>query len=148
MSRAEICPRLPHAGAMCLLETVDRCDETGIRCTAISHLDPGNPLLRAGRLWAVCALEYAAQAMALHLALRSGDTPRAGFLGEVRELGLHAERLDLVPGPLSVEASRVLGDGRRAIYRFGVAAGGLVLVTGRASVFIDDPAVDDPGAPG
>jgi predicted hotdog family 3-hydroxylacyl-ACP dehydratase len=96
--------------------------------------------LRDGVLGAICGLEYAAQAMALHLALLSGDEiPRAGLLGEVRELALDVERLDRVAGPLTIDAFRLLGDRRRAIYRFGVAGDGTVLLAGRASVFIDDP---------
>jgi predicted hotdog family 3-hydroxylacyl-ACP dehydratase len=132
---------LPHAGAMGLLETVEFCEETRIRCTATSHLDPDNPLRRAGVLWAICGLEYAAQTMAVHLSLASGryERPRAGFLGEVRELRLCAERLDEVAAPLSIEASRILDDDRGAIYRFRVAVGGREILSGRASVFLDYP---------
>lgn len=132
---------LPHAGAMCLLESVQAYDERWIRCIAISHRDPGNPLRRAGVLWAICALEYAAQAMAVHLILASPGRvgrPRAGFLGEVRELTLGAERLDAIPAPLAIEATRLLGDGQRALYRFRVAAAGCEILCGRASVFLDE----------
>jgi predicted hotdog family 3-hydroxylacyl-ACP dehydratase len=142
MAHRDVRAYLPHAGAICLLETVESCEETRIRCTATSHLDPDNPLRRAGVLWAICGLEYAAQTMAVHLSVASGrqERPRAGFLGEVRELRLDAGRLDEVAAPLSIEASRILDDDRRAMYRFRVAAGGREILSGRASVFLDYPA--------
>jgi len=141
MAHRELRACLPHAGAMCLLETVESCDETLIRCTATSHLDPDNPLRRAGVLWAICGLEYAAQTMAVHLALASGrcGQPRTGLLGEVRELRLDAGRLDEVAAPLSIEAARILDDDRCAMYRFRVAGGGREILSGRASVFLDYP---------
>ena len=141
MAHRDLRAYLPHAGAMCLLETVESCDETLIRCTATSHLDPDNPLRRAGVLWAICGLEYAAQTMAVHLSLASGrcGQPRTGLLGEVRELRLDAGRLDEVAAPLSIEATRILDDDRCAMYRFRVAAGGREILSGRASVFLDYP---------
>lgn len=60
---------VPHAGNMCLLERVVACDAASIRCETRSHLDQSNPLRRNGQLASICAIEYAAQAMALHGAL-------------------------------------------------------------------------------
>ncbi len=60
---------VPHAGNMCLLERVVACDAASIRCETRSHLDQSNPLRRNGHLASICAIEYAAQAMALHGAL-------------------------------------------------------------------------------
>ncbi|MGQ0593328.1 MAG: hydroxymyristoyl-ACP dehydratase [Gammaproteobacteria bacterium] len=141
MVHRELRAYVPHSGAMCLLGTVESCDKTLIRCTATSHLDPANPLRRAGVLWAICGLEYAAQTMAVHLSLASGcrGQPRTGLLGEVRELRLETGRLDEVAAPLSIEATRILDDDRRAMYRFRVAAGGREILSGRASVFLDYP---------
>jgi predicted hotdog family 3-hydroxylacyl-ACP dehydratase len=63
---------IPHAGTMCLLERVVGCDQTSIRCETRSHQNDNNPLRYKGRLSSVCGIEYAAQAMALHGALKSG----------------------------------------------------------------------------
>jgi len=63
---------IPHAGTMCLLEHVVAFDDTSIRCETRSHLDVNNPLRYKGRLSSLCGIEYAAQAMALHGALKSG----------------------------------------------------------------------------
>ena len=60
---------IPHAGSMCLLDTVERWDQDEIVCRASSHDDPDNPLSEDGRLAAVALVEYGAQAAAVHAAL-------------------------------------------------------------------------------
>ncbi|MHA6845978.1 hotdog family protein [Ralstonia syzygii] len=136
---AWIAARIPHSGAMCLLDAVIAWDDTQIRCTAISHRDPGNPLRADGRLAAVCGIEYAAQAMAVHGALLGGaqDRPRAGFLASVRNVEAHVERLDTLKAPLTIEAERISGDSNNVLYRFTVSCGARVLLTGRAAVVLD-----------
>ena len=69
LDRAAIAARIPHHGTMCLLDAVDAWDSESIRCRATSHRDPANPLRDAGSLPATAAIEYAAQAMAVHGAL-------------------------------------------------------------------------------
>ena len=64
---------VPHAGKMCLLERVVACETASIRCETRSHLDQSNPLRRNGHLSSICAVEYAAQAMALHGALTAPE---------------------------------------------------------------------------
>jgi predicted hotdog family 3-hydroxylacyl-ACP dehydratase len=128
---------IPHAGDMCLLDLVLSWDASRIACLTTTHLQTGNPLRRAGRLGILCGVEYAAQAMALHAALSGdGDTtgPRRGFLASLRALSCHADRLDLIPGTLTVEAERLLGDADRMIYRFVVRHLDHVLLEGRAAV--------------
>ncbi|UCE90426.1 MAG: hypothetical protein JSW10_06340, partial [Pseudomonadota bacterium] len=66
IERDELCSLIPHAGTMCLLHTVEQWDEVSIVCTAISHHEADNPLCSKGALGAVHALEYGAQAMAVH----------------------------------------------------------------------------------
>ncbi|MGH8520439.1 MAG: hypothetical protein ACREU9_03130 [Gammaproteobacteria bacterium] len=137
MSQAELSRLLPHAGSMCLLHAIEAWDAQGMRCSAISHHDPSNPLRKAQQLPAICGLEYAAQAMALHCALTSGNTkPVVGYLGGVRDLRLLVRRLDAVRDPLRIEAVRIIGDTGAYLYRFQVTAGGKMLLDGRASVFL------------
>ena len=66
LDHAAIAARVPHAGAMCLLDSVVSWDEQHIECRAASHASPTHPLAQDGRLPATAAIEYAAQAMALH----------------------------------------------------------------------------------
>jgi predicted hotdog family 3-hydroxylacyl-ACP dehydratase len=123
---------------MCLLEKVTVWDETSIRCTASSHCDPDNPLRDDGRLAAVCGVEYAAQAMAVHGGLAAGGKrPAAGYLASVRDLTCHAERLDDLAEDLIIEAEKLMGEGSNVIYGFTVRAGDRELLSGRAAVVID-----------
>jgi predicted hotdog family 3-hydroxylacyl-ACP dehydratase len=138
MSKAEIGARLPHAGAMCLLDGVLSWDATRISCTAGTHRSPDNPLRRDGRLHTICGIEYAAQAMALHAALASGGRlpPRAGYLASVRDIHCRVACLDAVEGDLLVEAEQLTGEESRAIYRFALLSAQRELLTGRAAVLL------------
>lgn len=127
---------IPHAGAMCLLEQVVHCDETTIRCTSRTHLDPENPLRSRNRLHAVCGIEYAAQAMALHSALMTPVRAGSGYLASVRDVHWRATRFDDVYEDLQVEVTCLTADAHAAIYRFRVYAGDAELLHGRASVFL------------
>jgi len=136
LSKAELGALIPHAGAMCLLETVQSWDDTRIACTATSHRELANPLRSHERLHVLCGVEYAAQAMAVHGALSKGAkdaTP--GFLAAVRDLVWSVERLDDIAGALSVNAERLIGDDRSVLYAFTVSADGQALLAGRASIF-------------
>ncbi|MBP2229532.1 putative hotdog family 3-hydroxylacyl-ACP dehydratase [Azospirillum agricola] len=131
---------IPHAGAMRLLDGVLSWDRSRIRCTASSHRDPGNPLRHAGRLAALCGVEYAAQAMAAHGGLTGaaeGRPPAAGYLASLRDLACHVGRLDDIAGDLVVEAENLTGEGNRVIYAFTIHADGAELLSGRAAVVID-----------
>lgn len=126
---------IPHAGAMCLLAEVTEWDDETIHARADSHRAADNPLRHAGRLAAINAVEYAAQAMAVHGALRAGDSAgRAGYLAAVRGLQLHVDRLDALQDDLYVACQRVMGDDNGIMYTFSVMAGGDVCAEGRAMV--------------
>jgi predicted hotdog family 3-hydroxylacyl-ACP dehydratase len=110
MLREAIMALIPHRGASCLLEQVIGWDAVAIRCTAVSHLDPANPLRSGGRLGIVAGVEYGLQAAVLHGALRgSGVAQRAGYLAALRDVRFDAARLDdPAHGALCIEA-RLLG---------------------------------------
>lgn len=146
LNRGEIERRIPHQGAMCLLDAVLSWDDDRISCRATSHGAAGNPLRAHGRLGAACGVEYAAQAMAVHGALvgesrHGGDgasaPARAGYLASLREVILYVERLDTVGGPLTVNAERITGDANTVLYSFAVQDAAQTLLTGRAVVVLD-----------
>jgi predicted hotdog family 3-hydroxylacyl-ACP dehydratase len=146
LSRAEIAGLIPHAGAMCLLDGVTHWDSTRIRCVSRSHLDPGNPMRVDGCLPALCGIEYAAQAMAVHGGLAGSvqGKPRRGLLASLREVVCRRQRLDDLDGELVVEAAREAGDGGRVIYSFHVRVGETEVLSGRAAVVLDaNPAADE-----
>ena len=133
MNRDAICARLPHAGRMCLLDRLERWDSGSITCVATSHRDPDNPLRHDNRLHAVCGVEYAAQAMALHASLLGApDRPAAiGYLASVRDLQLDIEDLGGVRDELRIAARRQYGDAGGLIYEFEIHAGDRRLLAGR-----------------
>ncbi|MDQ2778947.1 MAG: hydroxymyristoyl-ACP dehydratase [Pseudomonadota bacterium] len=140
LDAAGIRQRIPHQGRMALLNALSGWSDTHIDCRVTNHADPAHPLRSAGGLLAPSAIEYAAQAMALHASLRAaaGATPRGGFLASARSVVMHVPRLDDAAGPLAVRAERLAGDERQAMYRFTMHdAAGLPLVEGRCTVVLD-----------
>ncbi|PYG04394.1 MULTISPECIES: hypothetical protein [unclassified Thioalkalivibrio] len=139
LDAAAIRERLPHAGAMSLLDEVVAHDADRIHCRARSHRDPDNPLRGEPGLHALAALEYGAQAMAVHGSLGAADSapPRAGYLAAVRDLQIHARRLDTVETALDIHAQRVMADARSSIYDLAVEAGGERLLAARATVILE-----------
>jgi predicted hotdog family 3-hydroxylacyl-ACP dehydratase len=141
LDRAWIAEHIPHSGAMCLLDGVLAWSDETIRCVATSHRDADNPLRSDGRLIAICGIEYAAQAMAVHHALLDSRSekyrPLAGLLASVRNVETHVERLDTLSGPLTVEAERISASVNNVLYRFTLHCDDRRVLTGRAAVVID-----------
>jgi predicted hotdog family 3-hydroxylacyl-ACP dehydratase len=139
VGKAEIEQRIPHAGKMCLLDGVLEWNADTIRCRAISHREPNNPLRRNGKLYAITGVEYASQAMAIHGALSGAvaGRPRAGYLASLRDVVCHRARLDDGAEELIISAERLMGDESRVVYGFSVASDGEEIVAGRATVVLD-----------
>ncbi|WP_018876109.1 hypothetical protein [Thioalkalivibrio sp. ALE31] len=138
-----ICRLLPHAGAMCLLDTVEAWSDTTIHCRAESHRDPANPLRGEAGLHALAALEYGAQGMAVHGALLADSGPaRAGYLAAVRDLQLQTRRLDSLGAALEIHADCILSDRNSSIYDLRVSADAQPVLSARATVILQ-PADDE-----
>jgi len=147
LDAAGIAARIPHAGRMCLLHTLDGWDAQQIRCSATSHRASDHPLRTSSGLLAVHAIEYAAQAMALHGALlaRDGAPATPGYLASVRGVTLAVPYLHDRPGALQVRAERLAGDGSQVMYRFQVSdAAGAPVAEGRATVVLNTPLPEMP----
>ena len=131
---------------MCLLARLDGWDGQHIVCAATNHRDGDHPLRTRRGLLSPCAIEYAAQAMALHGALigQAAGTPATpGFLASARGVRLHVLRLDDLPvapdatDELRIEATRRAGDARQILYAFTVHHAGRLLAEGRAAVVLN-----------
>jgi len=143
--RAWIAAHIPHQGSMCLLDEVVTWTADQIRCRCSSHRSADNPLRAHGRLAAVCGIEIAAQAIAVHGALLAPAPPAtrlAGYLVGVRNVVLHVTRLDDITDDLTATANRIGGDEATILYEFDLRAGSRPLVAGRAMIVIGG------GAPG
>ena len=124
---------------MCLLDSMLSASETDIVCSAVSHCNTDNPLRSHGRLGAAVAVEYAAQAMALHGSILNADLDvpaKGGRLINVRQLSLYCAQFDDLAAPLIVRATRLMGDVVNVIYSFDVSAEGRMIASGRAGVMM------------
>ncbi len=138
MTKADIARMIPHAGAMCLLDGVVRWDSAQIRCVSRTHRDTENPLRADGQLSAVCGIEYAAQAMAVHGGLvgKFGSKPNAGYLVSLRDVIYRKSRLDNLDDDLIVDAERLIADQSTVIYQFKLWVGVVEVLSGRATVML------------
>lgn len=137
--KAAINAVIPHAGDMCLLDSVIECDAQRICCLSSSHRNPENPMRSGEALLALCGIEYAAQAMAVHGAwgAQYDSKPRAGYLAALRDVVCNVMRLDDLADDLVIEAEKLMGDEARVIYQFNIHAGASKIMSGRATVVLD-----------
>lgn len=134
LNHADIERLLPHKGAMCFLDAVTGWDSENICCSAFA---PGveHPLIRSGRVSALIAVEYAAQATALHGALLDTATrPQAGMLATLRHVDLHCVWFPFIKNLLTIHAKLLSRTDGGCSYSFKVdsshqpIASGLLLV--------------------
>jgi predicted hotdog family 3-hydroxylacyl-ACP dehydratase len=144
--RSEWIDLIPHAGAMALIDEVVEVEPDRVLARSDNHRAAGHPLRRAGRLHAIHLCEYGAQAMAVHGALvarAAGGRARPGLLVALRAVELRVARIDLLPGPLLIDARRDHADAGAWLYRFEVRHGDDTLARGQAMVMLERDADDD-----
>jgi predicted hotdog family 3-hydroxylacyl-ACP dehydratase len=125
---------IPHAGAMCLLDTIVEYGPEEIVCETATHLDTANPLRTGGGLSAVHLAEYAAQAIAAHGALHAEGRAQPGMLAALRDFRIHVETIHDIPGKLCIRAQRKLARREGLLYEFAVTGDGRALAEGRISI--------------
>ncbi len=136
--RSWILQHIAHQGRMCLLDEVRSWNTSQVECSARTQGAADHPLRLQGRLGAGCALEYAAQAMAVHGALlrQSGSAGRKfGLLTSARELDLFVARLDDLQGEILVQARAIQTGSDSALYAFSLRHADRLLAQGRASLW-------------
>jgi predicted hotdog family 3-hydroxylacyl-ACP dehydratase len=120
LSRAQIEALVPHAGSMCLLDRVLQWDETRIVCHAAAP-ESGHPLATTQGVPVIAAVEYAAQATALHGALLDGRRKaRNGMLAKLADVELFAQWLDESSGALDIQAELLVRGTSGCTYSFMV----------------------------
>jgi predicted hotdog family 3-hydroxylacyl-ACP dehydratase len=151
LDRAAIAALIPHQGPMCLLDRVTAWDATRIECIAVNHRDAHHPLRTASGLLASAAIEYAAQAMAVHGALcadAAGASAAPGLLASARDVRLALWRLDelppATPDELVVTSERQAADATRILCTFRLRHDGRELASGRVAVVLGTPPRDRP----
>ena len=128
--RSQIQSRIPHAGTMCLLDSVRSWDATTIICEAeaptaahpLAHTAGRQGVPAVAAAAAVAAVEYAAQAAAVHGSLLDDtDSPRDGLLAKLTDVELRAAGLDEVGGSLTIRAQLLSRVASGCIYSFEVS---------------------------
>ena len=139
MTKEDIGRLLPHGASMCLLDSVEVWDDTTICCRTSTHRRDEHPLRSRGRLTVSAGLEYAAQAIGIHIGLLSRPHRAGapiGYVGSVRDVVFSVNRLDDLAGDLTIEAWRMVEGADSYMYRFAVLHRDLAIIEGRASIFI------------
>jgi predicted hotdog family 3-hydroxylacyl-ACP dehydratase len=147
--REWLASRLPHRGAMNLLDEVVAWDADRLHARARNHAAPDHPLRRDAELPVASAIEYGAQAAAAHGALldEASTTPRVGLVASVRSVEFHVSRLDDVAAPLEVEVERAGEGAGGVLYAFRVSANGRTLAEGRVTIILDAALIAARAAP-
>ena len=140
LNHADIERLLPQKGEMCFLDAVTNWDIENICCSATAP-GSGHPLMRNGKVSAVVAIEYAAQATALHGALLDAATdPKAGMLAKLRAVDLHCAWFPASKNLLTVHAKLLSRTAGGCAYSFKVnstyqpIASGSLLVAFQSSI--------------
>jgi predicted hotdog family 3-hydroxylacyl-ACP dehydratase len=137
LKKNELCQLIPHAGRMCLLDEVLSWDDDTICCKTMSHQSLENPLRCGDHLSSLHAIEYGAQAMAVHGGLKAREEGRrleSGFLVGLRNLKLDIDYLDTIQYPLMVTATKLYADAGNLIYQFAIEAELTPIADGQVSV--------------
>jgi predicted hotdog family 3-hydroxylacyl-ACP dehydratase len=148
---------IPQRGSMCLLDEVLSWDRQHVLCRSRSHRRGDHPLRAYDRLGSACAIEYAAQAAAVHGALLAAESAasatRFGMLASARAVELAVARLDAVTGDLLVRVNYLHGDAASALYEFALSeqrrtaaagdAAATELAQGRLSLWLDAASTPD-----
>jgi predicted hotdog family 3-hydroxylacyl-ACP dehydratase len=130
----DISALLPHRGTARMLEYVVRRSDSEITVRTSTHRALENPLRHGGRLSSVHLIEYGAQAMALHGALRKADAglaPQSALLVSVRNFVARRDYIDDLPGELEIIARELLSSVASWQYAFEARHGAELIASGR-----------------
>ena len=138
---------LPYGPGMRLIDELVVWDARSINCRSNSHHSPDNPLRCSNSLPSLCALEYAAQCLALHGLLQASSIYYRLVAIVATSSRLECEDLDisLLPGPLDIHATWAEQAGPLVRYQIAVTASDRMILSGDLGVLL--PGDDDSGFP-
>lgn len=116
--------RMPHRGAMRLIEAIGDVDATAITCRARPHDAADFPLRLDGHLDPAALTELGAQAAAAHASLYGMGAAHTGLVMSMSRIDI---KRDCVPngGKLMISAQRISALEAAASYRFTIGIIGL-----------------------
>lgn len=127
----DIAQLIPHGRGMSLLEKVVAWNDNSISCSAINFLSVNNPLCEAGKLDNIILIEYAAQAVAVHLSLSNGsfDTPRSAYIGAVKDVVLAQKTQPQIE--IEISALCLLKNDNGCVYEFAAMQNTTTITSGK-----------------
>ncbi|MGI9451915.1 MAG: hypothetical protein ACR2QH_14935 [Geminicoccaceae bacterium] len=135
MTREQLEPLVPHAEEMLMIDGVTAYDDQSIRCESVRHRSADNPLRREGRLSAHHAIEFAAQAAAVHGGLIDENTKAPlRVLAAVRQASFSRLWLDDLPERLEINADLVMVDRQAAVYQASLSHQGKTIASMRLTL--------------
>lgn len=126
---------LPHTPPMILVDEVVERDGPHVACRLV--LRPDSPFVEDGKVPALLALEYMAQAVGVFVGLRDldrGQPIRIGFLLGTRELSLAIDHFE-VGDELVASADHLFGEDMLGSFRCTVARQGQVVASAVVNAF-------------
>jgi predicted hotdog family 3-hydroxylacyl-ACP dehydratase len=127
----DIAKLIPHGRNMSLVESIDSWDNNSIRCSAKKLFSAENPLCENGSLDNLTLIEYAAQAVAVHLSLscQAISRPRPGYVGAVKDVFIEMPVRET--SGILICANCLLKNSQGAVYTFNVTQEGNDLISGK-----------------
>jgi len=124
--------RMPHKGAMRLIERIVSADKSQIHCIAASHASDDYPLRLHARLFSVSLVELGAQTAAAHASLFDVKGHHTGLLIALQGVEILRHEVRETRKNLEIFAKQLHFDANGAIYGFRVSGEFGDLVKGRA----------------
>ncbi|MBE9548349.1 MAG: hypothetical protein IMF09_02995 [Proteobacteria bacterium] len=119
LDKASIAKLIPHAGNMVLLDTAESIETSSLQCRSNTHLDASNPLRTGQGLSAISGIEYAAQAMALHMSLVNDGVPQSGLLAICKNIKIKHRYFDAFKDELHIAVEYLNGSIEMGLLQYG-----------------------------
>lgn len=126
--------RMPHKGAMRLIERITSVTDTEIHCQGVPHGDASYPLRLDGVLYTANLVELGAQAAAAHASIGDLKGNHTGLLIALQNIDLKTPTVTDCSAPLSIIARQLHFDGNGALYDFEIRAQAQTYISGRATL--------------
>lgn len=126
--------RMPHKGAMRLIDRIISVNEAEIHCLGVPHGDAGYPLRLDGILYTANLVELGAQAAAAHASTGDLKGNHTGLLIGLQNVDLLTSIVTDCSDNLHITARQLHFDGNGALYDFEVSSQGQKYIEGRATL--------------
>ncbi len=126
--------RMPHKGAMRLIDQITAVSKEEIHCLGVPHGDADYPLRLHGILYTANLVELGAQAAAAHASIGDLKGNHTGLLIGLQNVTLMTSTVSDCSEALHITARQLHFDGNGALYNFEISSQGQKYIEGRATL--------------